>query len=87
MMGRLKIEFGKRGLGSIHTGYSQYWVHSIYTSANEYLGILSLKINYDLSSRSEISLGYEYYLRHASLQNERFSGTTPAVRALYILKF
>lgn len=87
MMGRVKFEFGKRGLGSIHTGYSQYWVHSIYTSANEYLGILSLNINYDISSRSEISLGYDYYLRHASLQNERFTGTTPSVRALYIFKF
>jgi hypothetical protein len=87
MMGRVKFEFGKRGLGSIHTGYSQYWVHSIYTSANEYLGILSLNINYDISSKSEISLGYDYYLRHASLQNERFTGTTPSVRALYIFKF
>lgn len=87
MMGRVKFEFGKRGLGSIHTGFSQYWIHSIFTSANEFLGILSLNINYDLSSRSEISLGYDYYLRHASLQNERFAGTTPSVRALYILKF
>ena len=87
MMGRVKFEFGKKGLGSIHTGYSQYWIHSIYTSANEYLGILSLNINYDLSSRSEISLGYEYYLRHASHQNERFTGTTLSVRAIYIFKF
>jgi hypothetical protein len=87
MLGRINFEFGKRGLGSIHTGYSQYWVHSIFTSANEYQGILSLDIHYDISSRSEISLGYDYYLRHASLQNEKFTSSTPSVRALLILKF
>jgi len=84
MLGRIKLEFGKKGLGSIDTGFSQYWVHSIYTNANEFLGILSLSIKYDLSDKSQISLGYDYYLRH---QGERFAGAKPAARALYILKF
>jgi len=87
MLGRIKLEFGKKGLGSIDTGFSQYWVHSIYTNANEFLGILSLSIKYDLSDKSQISLGYDYYLRHGMYQGERFAGAKPAARALYILKF
>ncbi len=87
MLGRFKFELGKKGLGSIHTGYSQYWVHSIFTSANEFLGILTLKLNCEVTDWSQISLGYDYYLRHATLYDERFSGAKPAVRALYILKF
>jgi hypothetical protein len=87
MLGRVKFELGKRGLGSIHTGYSQYWVHSIFTSANEFLGILTLNLNYDVTDWSQISLGYDYYLRYATLYDERYSGAKPAVRALYILKF
>ena len=87
MLGRIKLEFGKKGLGSIDTGFSQYWIHSIYTNANEFLGILSLSIKYDLSDRSQISLGYDYYLRHGTLQGQRFTGAKPAARALYILKF
>lgn len=86
MLGRVKLEFGKRGLGSIDTGFSQYWVHSIYTSANEFLGILSLNINCDISSNSQISLGYDYYLRQASLLDEKYSGAKSAVRASYNFK-
>jgi len=87
MLGRFKFELGKKGLGSIHTGYSQYWVHSIFTSANEFLGILTLKLNYEVTDWSQISLGYDYCLRYATLYDERYSGAKPAVRALYILKF
>ena len=87
MLGRFKFELGKKGLGSIHTGYSQYWVHSIFSSANEFLGILTLKLNCEITDWSQISLGYDYYLRHATLYDERYSGAKPAVRALYILKF
>ena len=87
LLGRVKFELGKRGLGSIDTGFSQYWVHSIYTSVNEFLGILTLNLNCDISNRSQLSVGYDYYLRHASLEAERFKSTKPAVRAMYVLKF
>jgi len=87
MLGRFKFELGKKGLGSIHTGYSQYWVHSIFDSANEFLGILTFKVNCEVTDWSQISLGYDYYLRYATLYDERYSGAKPAVRALYILKF
>ncbi|MCZ2845546.1 MAG: DUF3943 domain-containing protein [Candidatus Bathyarchaeota archaeon] len=87
MLGKVKLEFGKKDFGSIETGFSQYWVHSIYTDADEFLAILSLNIKYDLSEKSQISLGYDYYLRHASLQERYFTGAKPAVRALYIYRF
>ncbi len=87
MLGKVKLEFGKKNFGSIETGFSQYWVHSIYTDADEFLAILSLNIKYDLSDKSQISFGYDYYLRHASLQERYFTGAKPAIRALYIYKF
>lgn len=87
MLGRLRVEVGKGGIGSIYTGYSQYWIHSIYTHANEFQSILSLEIKYDLSKKSQISLGYDYFLRSATLQEQHFSGKKNTARALYTLKF
>ncbi len=87
LLGRVKLEFGRRGLGSIDTGFSQYWVHSIYTDVNEFLGILTLNLNCDISKRSQISVEYDYYLRHATLEDERVKSSKPAVRAMYVLKF
>jgi hypothetical protein len=87
LLGRVKLKLGKRGLGSIDTGFSQYWVHSIFTSVNEFLGILTLNLNCDISKKSQLSVGYDYYLRHASLEAERAKSSKPAVRAMYVLKF
>ena len=87
MLGKVKLEFGKKNFGSIETGFSQYWVHSIYTDADEFLAILFLNIKCDISDKSQLCLGYDYYLRHASLQERYFTGAKPAFRALYIYKF
>ena len=87
MLGRFMMELGRRGLGSIHTGFSQYWVHCAFTHTNEFLSILSLNLRYDLSRNSQLSLGYEYYLRQAKNQEQRFTGTQDTVRALYVFKF
>lgn len=87
MMGRLRIEYGKKGLGSINAGYSQYWVTSIFYNANEFQSILSCSLQYDLSNKSQISIGYDYYLRHGSLNSERHTDHKSAIRALYTLKF
>ena len=87
MLGRVNFELGKKRLGSIDTGFSQYWIHSIYTNINEYLGILNLNINLDISKKSRISIGYDYYVKRASLQDERFKSAKPIVRALYTFKF
>lgn len=87
MLGKIRLEAGKKGFSSIYTGFSQYWVHSIFTHTDEFLGILSLGLIFDLPLRSKISLEYDVYLRHATHDEERFSGTKRAIRALYILNF
>lgn len=87
ILGRINLELGNKNLGSIRTGFSQYWIHSILSHANEFLGILSCSLQCDLSRRSQISLGYDYYLRHATFEEQRFTGAKPTVRALYVLKF
>ncbi len=87
LLGKVKLELGKKGIGSIHAGFSQYWVHSIFIDADEFVSILSLGLKCDLSNRSQISLGYDYYLRHGTLQERCFTGAKPVVRALYIYKF
>jgi len=87
MLGRVNLEFGKEGFGSIQTGFSHYWIHCMTTHANEFLNISSLSLKYDLSSKSQLSLEYDYYLRNANYQQQEFSGAKYAIRALYVLKF
>ncbi len=87
LLGRIKMELGKKGVGSIDTGFSQYWVHSIFDEANEFLSILCLNLKCDVTDRSQVSFGYDYYLRRGTLHDQSFTGGKPALRALYILKF
>jgi len=87
IMGRIGLETGKTGLGSVYSGFSQYWVHSMFTQANEFLGILSLGLKLDLPVIPLINLEYDYYLRNATHHEERFSGSKRAVRASLILDF
>jgi hypothetical protein len=87
IMGKVKFELGKKGLGSIYTGLSQYWVHATLADANEFMSVISLDLNYDMSERSQISLGYDYYLRNGRLEDQRITRSKNAVRAMYILNF
>jgi hypothetical protein len=87
LLGRVKLELGKLGLGSIEAGVSQCWIHSIYTGINEFRSILSLNLNCDITNKSQIRIGFGYYLRYASLQSERFKNSMHTFSALYILRF
>lgn len=87
MLGRIELELGKKVLGSIHTSFSQYWEHFILTGAHEFLSILSLNLKYDLSNRSQISIGYEYYLRQGTHHEQRMTRSKNAIRALYVMKY
>ena len=87
IMGRLKLELGKKGLGSIYTGFSQYWVHATLADANEFMSVISLDLNYSVSEKSQISLGYDYYLRNGNLENQRITKRKNALRAMYVLNF
>jgi len=87
IMGRIKLELGKKGLGSIYTGFSQYWVHASLADANEFMSVISLDLNYSMSEKSQISLGYDYYLRNGRLEDQRLTKRKNALRAMYVLNF
>lgn len=87
MLGKINLEFGKEGLGSIQTGFSKYWVHSMSTPADEYLIISSLNVNYDLSNTSQLRFEYDYYFRNGTLQEQKANRDNYALRALYVFKF
>jgi len=87
ILGRIKLELGKKYLGSIHTGFSRYWIHSLVADANEFMSIISLDLNFDLSKSSQISLRYDYYLRNANHQDQHVAIKKDAVRAMYVLNF
>jgi hypothetical protein len=87
IMGKVKFELGKKGLGSIYTGFSQYWVHATLVDANEFMSVISLDLNYDMSEKSQISLGYDYYFRNGSLEDQHLTRSKNAIRAMYVLNF
>jgi hypothetical protein len=87
ILGRIRFELGKRGLGSIYTGFSQYWVHATLVDANEFLSVISLDLNYNMSESSQISLGYDYYLRNGNYENQSLTRRKNAVRAMYVINF
>ena len=87
ILGRIKFELGKEGLGSLYTGFSQYWVHAELADANEFMSIISLDLNYDMSDNSQISLGYDYYLRDGRLDKQRLMRSKNAIRAMYVISF
>jgi hypothetical protein len=87
IMGKVRFELGKKGLGSINTGFSQYWVHATLADANEFMSVISLDLNYDMSEKSQISLGYDYYYRNGSLEKQRLTRSKNAIRAMYVLNF
>jgi hypothetical protein len=87
ILGKIKFELGKKGLGSLYTGFSQYWVHATLADANEFMSVFSLDLNYDMSERSQISLGYDYYFRNGRLEDQHLKRSKNAVRAMYVLNF
>jgi len=87
ILGKIKLELGKKGLGSLYTGFSQYWVHATLADANEFMSVISLDLNYDMSAKAQISLGYDYYLRNGRFEDQRLTKSKNAIRAMYVLNF
>ena len=87
IIGRIRLELGKKGLGSIFTGISQYWIHATLVDANEFMSVVFLDLNLNTSKRSQISLGYDYYLRNGRLEGQHLTRSKNAVRAMYVLSF
>lgn len=84
--GKIDVEFGKKGLGSIQSEYSQYWVHSIHTQAEQLLSVLSSYVTFELSRISKISFGYEYNFRHTLFPGSVFINRKGSAVILYTLK-
>ena len=87
ILGRVKFELVKKGLGSLKTGFSQYWVHATLADANEFMSVISLDLSYDMSERSQLSFGYDHYIRNGHLEDQRMTKGKNAVRAMYVINF
>jgi hypothetical protein len=87
LMGKIKFEMGKKGLGSFYTGFSKYWINATLVDAKEVMSVISFDLNLNMSARSQISLGYDYYIRSARLENQHFTRSKNAIRAMYVLSF
>jgi hypothetical protein len=87
ILGRVRLELGKKGLGSIFTGFSQYWIHATLADANEFMSVVSLDFNINMTAKSQISFGYDYYLRNGRLDDQRLTRSKNAVRAMYVFNF
>lgn len=87
MMGRINLEYGKQNLGSVGARVSQYWFHSMFTEANEFLTIISFDLHYPLSNSLEFNIGYDYSIRNALFQENRFHREKHSVRFLYAYRF
>lgn len=87
LLARIELEIGKKDLTSIQSRFTQYWLHSIHSRADEFASTLSSNLNVDLTRRSRISLEYDYYSRNEIHQKRVFSHRRNAIFILYILKF
>jgi hypothetical protein len=89
LSGRIESEFGKKDFGSISFLYREYWIHSIFaTDADERISNLGLRIKYDLTAGSQLSLEYERYLRNSTYRGEYvLSKAKSALKAYYIFRF
>lgn len=87
ILGKIRLELGKKGLGSIFTGFSQYWIHATLVDANEFMSVVSFDLNINMTEKSQISFGYDYYLRNGRLEDQRLTRSKNAVRAMYVLSF
>jgi hypothetical protein len=86
---RIESEFGSKDLGSIGFLYRRYWIHSIFaTNADERISNLGLRVKYDITARSQLSVEYEWYLRNSTYRGEyALSKIKSALEAYYIFKF
>jgi hypothetical protein len=87
VVGKIEFELGKKGLGSINTGFSQYWVNATLADAKESMSVITFDLNYDMSDRSQLSLGYDHYIRNGRLEDQRLRRSKNAIRAMYVFNF
>jgi len=84
---RLNLEFGRNGLGSISTRFSQYWLRSIFIKTGEFLSVLALDLNYDLSRRVRLNIGVDHYWRNATYRDFLLREKTPFLHSSVVFRF
>ncbi len=68
--GKLNLELGKKGLGSIQVNLSQYWIHSMFVvNANEYITRLCPRINLNITKWLQIRFENEFYFKKGTYKN------------------
>jgi hypothetical protein len=87
LMSRFKIEMGKQKVGSILAKFSQYWVNSLFSNAQESLSISSFNIKISITQSSQINLGYDCYIRRGTFFKQNVAAGKNTLKIFYIHKF
>jgi len=86
-MSKFRIEVGKRGVCSILAKFSQYWINSLFSEAQESLSVSSFNIRLGISENSKINFGYDCYIRQGTILNENYAATKSAFKIFFIQEF
>ena len=87
LMSRFRIEIGKHKLGSILAKFSQYWVNSLFSKAQESLSISSFNLLISITQNSKINLGYDCYIRRGAFLKQNIAATQNTFKIFYVHKF
>ncbi len=87
LMSRFRIEVGKKGFGSILAKFSQYWINSLFSEAQESLSVSSFNIRLDITKTSKINFGYDCYIRQGTILDTNSSATKSAIKIFFIQEF
>ena len=86
---KMAMEFGKRGMGSVGFSFRKYWIYSIFaTNAAERISNLMLRMKYEITASSQVSVEYDWYLRDSTYRREyAIFKNKSSLKVFYIFKF
>jgi len=87
LMYRFRIEVGKQRFGSILAKFSQYWINSLFSDAQESLSISSFNFKLNVTQNSQINIGYDCYIRQGTFLEKNTAANKDTVKIFYIHKF
>ncbi len=87
LMSRFRIEVGRKGIGSILAKFSQYWINSLFSDAQESLSVSSFNIRLAVTKNSKVNLGYDCYIRKGTILNEDCAATKSVFKIFFIQEF
>jgi hypothetical protein len=87
LMSRFRIEVGRKGMGSILAKFSQYWINSLFSDAQESLSVSSFNIRLAVTKNAKINLGYDCYIRQGTILKENHAATKGAFKIFLIQEF